>query len=381
MGSNRDRVYRLHSAPKTGLRLIIEALGILALPATGTKRGAKQKTTFFKPLMHSKSPAVQVASYLLVAMLCALALWKGLLPGLLAVCLGFGFTRWLRSLKFRGTLLPAWLAATVVICLPLVALTVLGFNAKGMTMVALSQYKDLLEHMSNTVLDIRQKLPPELARQLPEGVVAIQQWLAEHLKEQASALASAGKAWLHGFLLAFVGIVVGALVASAQREAQAGPLTLAIRERAGHFMGAFAQIVTAQVWIAAFNAVLTAVFLLAVLPLFGVQMPYAYALLMLTFVAGLVPIVGNLLCNVVLAIVGVSVSPLVGLSCLSFLIAIHKFEYFINAKVVGRRTKTSAWELLAAMFAGEALFGVAGLVAAPLYYAYLKKELKASQLV
>lgn len=212
---------------------------------------------------------VQAVSYLLVTALCALALWKGLLPGLLAVCLGFGFTGWLRTLRVKGRPLPGWAAATVVICLPVAALVTLGFNAKGMTLVALSQYKDLLEHMSNTVLDIRQKLPPELAGQLPEGLVAIQQWLAEHLKEQASALASAGKAWLHGFLLAIVGIVVGALVATAHRDAQAGPLTLAIRERAGHFMDAFAQIVTAQVWIAAFNAVLTAVFLLAVLPCLG----------------------------------------------------------------------------------------------------------------
>ena len=34
-----------------------------------------------------------------------------------------------------------------------------------------------------------------------------------------------------------------------------------------------------------------------------------------------------------------------------------------------------AWELLIAMLAMEAAFGVPGLVAAPIYYAYLKDEL------
>ena len=63
------------------------------------------------------------------------------------------------------------------------------------------------------------------------------------------------------------------------------------------------------------------------------------------------------------------------------LIAIHKFEYIINAKVVGKRTGTSAWELLTVMFVGEAIFGVAGLVAAPLYYAYVKRELLEEGLV
>lgn len=343
--------------------------------ATPEQKPATDASTRFRPW-------VTGASLLLVATLCALALSKGLLPGLLAVCLGFTLTRATATARMRGkVLVPSWVAATLTICMPLVALLALGLNAKGMSLAAVGQYQELLEHMAKTVLDIRQKLPGELASQLPNGLEAVQVWLADYLKSQASGMAQLGKVWLHGLLLAYVGLVVGALIAVRDVPADARPLTQAVRDRAKHFIEAFSSIVTAQVWIAGFNATLTALFLFVVLPLFDVAMPYGPALVALTFVAGLVPIVGNLLCNVVLAIVGVSVSPLVGLSCLSFLIAIHKFEYFINAKVVGSRTKTSAWELLAAMFAGEALFGVAGLVAAPLYYAYLKKELKAAELI
>ena len=100
-----------------------------------------------------------------------------------------------------------------------------------------------------------------------------------------------------------------------------------------------------------------------------------------TFVAGLVPIVGNLVCNVVITIVGLSVSPLAAAACLGFLILIHKAEYVINAKVVGRRTHMGVWELLSVMFVAEAVFGPAGLVAAPLCYAYLKKELASLRLI
>ena len=105
------------------------------------------------------------------------------------------------------------------------------------------------------------------------------------------------------------------------------------------------------------------------------------AMVTLTFFAGLIPIVGNLICNSVITLVGVSVSPTVGLACLVFLILIHKAEYIINAKILGRQTNTAAWELLAVMFVGEAVFGLPGLVAAPLYYAYVKKELQAARLV
>ena len=127
--------------------------------------------------------------------------------------------------------------------------------------------------------------------------------------------------------------------------------------------------------------VLYALCLLFVLPIWGLQLPYTPVLITFTFVAGLVPIVGNLVCNVVITIVGLSVSPLAAAACLGFLILIHKAEYVINAKVVGSRTQMGVWELLSVMFVAEAVFGPAGLVAAPLFYAYLKKELQAARLV
>ena len=120
---------------------------------------------------------------------------------------------------------------------------------------------------------------------------------------------------------------------------------------------------------------------LGVLPLTDMPLPYTPALITLTFVAGLIPIVGNLLCNAVITLVGLSVSPVAAAACLGFLILIHKAEYVINAKVVGRRTHMGVWELLSVMFIGEAAFGLPGLVSAPLYYAYVKKELQAGGLV
>jgi predicted PurR-regulated permease PerM len=79
-----------------------------------------------------------------------------------------------------------------------------------------------------------------------------------------------------------------------------------------------------------------------------------------------------------LTLAGLSVAPGVGFSCLAFLVVIHKAEYAINARILGRKTNTASWELLAVMFVGEAIFGLPGLVAAPLYYGYAKKELQSS---
>lgn len=325
---------------------------------------------------------VKVSSQVLTALLCVAVLVYGLLPGLLAVCVGFLATSALARWRGMGRLRlsPIW-AATLVILMPIVAIGFFMANAKGMVFGAVTQYQALLRHLAGTVLEIRQKLPPDLASHLPDELVAAQTWLASYLQSQAHALTGIGSAGLHGGLLVYVGLVIGALIVGTPSAVSYAPLRLQMRDRATHFMESFRQIVIAQFWIAAFNAVCTGIFLMVALPQFGVNMPYASSLVALTFFAGLIPIVGNLLCNSVLTLAGVSISPTVGLACLLFLVAIHKFEYFINAKVVGKRTGTSAWELLTVMFVGEAIFGVAGLVSAPLYYAYAKRELQAEALI
>jgi predicted PurR-regulated permease PerM len=100
-----------------------------------------------------------------------------------------------------------------------------------------------------------------------------------------------------------------------------------------------------------------------------------------TFVVGLLPVIGNLISNTIIFLVGLTVSLWVALAALGFLIVIHKLEYFLNARIVGGQIRARAWEILIAMLLMEAIFGIAGLIAAPIYYAYLKRELEAAKLI
>jgi predicted PurR-regulated permease PerM len=177
--------------------------------------------------------------------------------------------------------------------------------------------------------------------------------------------------------------VVGAMVSltDLQPHKVERPLARALAERMSRLSNAFRRIVFAQVRISGINATLTGVFLLAGLPLFGVHLPLAKTLVMLTFVVGLLPVIGNLISNTVVVVVGFSVSPYVALAALVFLVVIHKLEYFLNARIVGAQISARAWELLVAMLVMEAAFGIAGIVAAPIYYAYVKDELTAQGLV
>ena len=48
---------------------------------------------------------------------------------------------------------------------------------------------------------------------------------------------------------------------------------------------------------------------------------------------------------------------------------------------MGAQIHARVWELLLAMLVMEAAFGIIGVVAAPIYYAYLKDELVSQRLI
>jgi len=96
---------------------------------------------------------------------------------------------------------------------------------------------------------------------------------------------------------------------------------------------------------------------------------------MFTLLTGVLPVLGNLMANTVLSLISFAVSPWVAVSSLVFLVVIHKLEYVINARTVGSKISMNSWEILAAMLTGESLFGVPGLVTAPLLYPFFKREI------
>jgi predicted PurR-regulated permease PerM len=267
-------------------------------------------------------------------------------------------------------------SAVLVGALPILLIALAVPRTRGLILDAPHQYRELMVYLAKTVEEIRQKLPPNIVAMLPDGYDEIQRLIAHYLAAQSGMLAHTGRTWLGGLLFAYVGLLVGILAAIRPPVTTLKPLAAQLHLRARRFGDTFRQIVVAQFWIAILNTILTAFFLLVILPIWDARLPYTVFLLLLTFITSLVPIIGGLICNTVLTLVGLSVSLTVAIACLGYLIMIHKAEYFINAKLIGSRTHMGIWELLAVMFLLEAVFGPAGLVAAPLFYAYTKKELQ-----
>jgi predicted PurR-regulated permease PerM len=173
---------------------------------------------------------------------------------------------------------------------------------------------------------------------------------------------------------ALVGIVIGALASFETRRPEA-PLLTALAERIERLAGAFEKVVLAQGKISTLNTLLAGLYLLIALPLFGVELPLRKTLVVVTFVAGLIPIVGNLVANTAVVIIALDTSLPVAAVSLVFLVVIHKLEYFVNARILGGEIHAAAWEILLAIFCFEAAFGIPGVIIAPIVYAYLKVEL------
>ncbi len=275
------------------------------------------------------------------------------------------------------------------VAVALLAIAVVGV-ATPLLLAGIAWVSRFGDHLPHLVIKLQaiiehahEQLPEFLRGFLPRDVGQIQAsvtaWVREHLGE----LQLAGKTAVSAVVHVIIGMVLGGLAAfEEQRSPDAlRPLTGSLTRRATLLAGAFRQIVFAQVRISALNTAFTAAFLLLVLPAFGVHLPLVKTLIVVTFVAGLLPVVGNLISNTVIVLVGLSVSLGVAIAALAFLVVIHKLEYFLNARIVGSRIHARAWELLAAMLVMEAAFGIAGLVAAPIYYAYIKRELSEAGLV
>ncbi|MFL6692304.1 MAG: AI-2E family transporter [Ramlibacter sp.] len=310
-----------------------------------------------------------------------LVLWLQLLPALLAALGTYAIFESLQRVLGRR-LTPGWSRFAAVV------LTLLVLAALGLALAQAFELlwgKEGLAHLMRLLADtidrLRVFMPSDVADSMPATADETQQAVSRWLRSHSRDLQHWGNRALRLTAYLLVGSAIGLLVAFYDHAPPRSCWIALGRRRLAILSQGFNNVVAAQVRIAAVNAILTGVFVLAALPLAGWPLPFARTLVVFTFAMGLVPIVGNLMSNAAIVLVGLSVSTGVGIACLVFLVAVHKLEYFLNAHFVGSRTRIAPYALLAAMLAGEAAFGAAGLVAAPIFCAWLARELQDAQLV
>jgi predicted PurR-regulated permease PerM len=322
-----------------------------------------------------------IAAWIVTAVVLVLVLVVGLLPALFSGLLVYelvhlaapALERHLSSHRAKVVVVALMAALVVgVVSAAFFALTVFVQSDPDRPAALLAQFADM-------VLRAKGTLPGWVADFLPGSPEEMKDALAEWARDHASALELAGRETGRILVYAILGMIVGAMIAlQGEFERVAlGPLGCELATRAANLSSAFRRVVFAQVRISLVNTFFTGIYLAVLLPMFGVNLPFKKTLIVLTFVTGLIPVVGNLISNTFIVIASLTHSGAMALVSLGFLVVIHKLEYFLNARIIGRQIQARAWELLLALLVMEATFGIAGVAAAPIYYCFLKDELTA----
>jgi predicted PurR-regulated permease PerM len=327
-----------------------------------------------------------LAAWCIMAFALVAILWLHLIAGLLAGLLVFELVQviaarhaWIGVSRRTG----GWIAVGLVTVVTVLALVFATLSLANLVTDRSDNLPALVQKMADIIGSARIYLPPWAQEYLPANVNEIEQKAASWLRIHAGDLQQFGERAGGMLLHLLVGMIIGAMVAltdlTPTRELPV--LSRSLEQRVSRLGQSFRRIVFAQIRISALNTTLTAIYLVVILPLLGVNLPLTKTMILVTFVAGLMPVIGNLISNTVIVVVSLSVSIYAAMGSLAFLVGIHKLEYFVNARIIGGQIHARAWELLLAMLVMDAIFGIPGVIAAPIYYAYIKDELKARGLV
>jgi predicted PurR-regulated permease PerM len=244
----------------------------------------------------------------------------------------------------------------------------------------------LLMDLEHVLAKIKDYLPSWISDYIPSSGYVVKDQIVNFLHERSKNILDTTNTSLRNIAKVIIGAILGLIIGFSSMkksfQQEDNPLlSHYLMSRIINFYTVFSQVFLAQVKIALINTAFTGIYLLLILHLFGIHLPYSKTITLLTFVFGLIPVVGNLITNSVILLISLSISFNVAMASLAFLIVIHKTEYFLNAKIVGHEIKTDIWEILMAMIVMEQLFGIAGLIIAPVLYGYIKLELKNKNLV
>ena len=299
---------------------------------------------------------------------------SGLLAGLFVYAVIHRITSHLQEYRMERN--HAKVAAVLFVSVAIIAATIgIVLFLIGLVKGRVADMPEMLHKITAVVESLRGSIrSPAIEEHIPDAeklhghVVA---WLKDYSQHWPEFTAYTGRLMVHSIL----GIVIAAFLCFHVPH-KGGPLAMSFFERMARLSDSFEKVFFAQVKISAVNTTMTATYLFIILPALGYRLPFRGTMLLVTFFCGLLPVIGNLISNSIILVLSLDLSAGVALGSFVFLVVVHKLEYFLNARIIGGQIESSAWEILAVMMVAEAVFGIPGVIIAPVVYAYVKYELK-----
>lgn len=225
--------------------------------------------------------------------------------------------------------------------------------------------------LTRVIVETRERLPQRLAalrddelfvtarQYLPDG-----EQLVEKLSHYGTDIAHSAAELGHVLIAFILGLILAIVHYFDRDRVQAFRSALVPHSLSGtlarwieHATEAVSLMVQLQLVVAGVNAVVT----VPVLLLIGV--PHVPSLMLLIFLTGLIPVVGNLISGAVLAVLAFQVKGLFGVALfIGLTFVLHKIEsYFLNPRLTSRHVKLPSFVLILSLVAWEHLLGISGL--------------------
>ena len=334
--------------------------------------------------------AEEIAAWIVCALLLLYVLFDRLVPAVVAgLVLYLILNRLAQAFSTRmpgaaarplALLLVTLMGGGIIVGVVALSVTFLRHHADNIPAM-MTKMADILQSTRAWLGGYGQQIIPDVMTDAENFKSAVVVWLKEH----AETLKIAGSTFSVGLVHMLMGMLLAIMVffrhVTHHQQRDPGRFSAVLGAKISRFADAFSSIATAQVKISAVNTALTAIYLLIALPLFGKHVPFATTIVIVTFVSGLIPVLGNLISNTVIVVLSLGISGGTAIASMVFLVLVHKLEYLINSRIVGGQTDSQAWEILLAILIGETAFGVSGVVMGPIIYAFAKRELRERGLV
>lgn len=317
----------------------------------------------FKPLH------IRYLGYWLVFLMLVLAGWLDLATPLIAVLFSF-FT--LTKLRWgRNKIIPA--------CIFIVLVLGISYASGYFIKQAVDALPKVIEESVPKVLSYAKAHGWNIAADTESALHDLRAAAVAWIKAQLGYLGNFAKIATKEFAFLIIGIVVAvSLFFNSQIDLDRGRHPVQnnlysfacdeILTRFRSFFESFNRVMGAQIIISTLNTGFTAIYVVSI------GLPYAALVIVVTFLCGLLPIIGNLISNTVIVALSFRISPQMAVWSLVFLVALHKLEYFLNSKIIGDRIKNPVWLTLLGLIIGERLMGIPGMILAPVVLNYIKVE-------
>lgn len=281
--------------------------------------------------------------------------------------------------------------AVLVIFFGLFSTWLINFLSPSNLQEMFSSIEQILESQKNS-----KYLPDFIYQYLPSNFDDVKNQSIDLLKNYAIEIKNVGKYGLTFVAYIILGCIIGGMLNIAYSNHKniqiqitdqynqtqfVRPLSYYLKERIVKFKNSFELVFLAQIKISLVNTVLTSLYIYVALPMFGYELPFKNTVILLTFLFGLIPVLGNLISNTIIIVLSLGIGLNLAIVSLLYLVIIHKLEYFLDAKIIGSQIEAKTWEILLTLIIFETLFGVSGIIVGSIYYCYLKEELKNKNLI